>query len=91
MNYIAKTDRTISIRLNGNPVNITIIQVYGPTADVEEEKLHSFYNNVQEEIDGTPKQDLLMITSDWNAKMGNTEELRIFGKYDLGTQNEAGE
>ena len=68
-----------------------MIQVYAPTANAEEDKLDNFYDDVQEEMDRTPKQDLLMIIGDWNAKVGRTEELRIVGKYGLETQNEAGE
>ena len=41
-----KIDRIMSIRLKRNPVNITIIQVYAPTANAEDDKLDSFYNDV---------------------------------------------
>ena len=91
LGFNAKTDRIISIRLKGNPINIIIIQVYVPTANAEEDKFDSSYNDVQEEIDRIPKQDLLMIIDDWNAKMESTEEVRIIGKYGLRTRNQAGE
>ena len=90
LGYSAKTDRIISIRLKENPVSITIIQVYAPTANTEEDELDGFYNDVQEEIDRTPKQNVLMIIGDWNAKVGSTEALRIVGKYGLGARNGAG-
>ena len=62
--YDAKTDRIILIRLKGNLVNITIIQVFAPNANAEEDEPDSFDNDIQEEIDQTPKQDLLMIIGD---------------------------
>ena len=91
LSYNAKTDRIISIKLKGNPVNATIIQAYVPTANTEEDKLDSFYNDIQEEIDRAPKQELLMVIGDWNPKMGSIEKLRIVEIYGLETRNEAGE
>ena len=91
LDYNAKTHRIISIGFKVNPVNITIIQVYAPTPNAEEDKLDRFYSDVQEEIDRTRKQNLLMIIGDWNAIVRSTEERRIVGKYGLGTRKETGE
>ncbi|XP_061463080.1 craniofacial development protein 2-like isoform X1 [Rhineura floridana] len=89
--YNAKSERVISMRFNGRPINITIIQVYAPMANTEAEELERFYAEVQEEIDHTPKQDVLIIMGDWNATVGNREELGIVGRWGLGYRNEAGE
>ena len=35
-----KNDRMISVRLQGKPFNITVIQVYAPTSNAEELKLN---------------------------------------------------
>ena len=35
-----KNDRMISVRLQGKPFNITVIQVYAPTSNTEELKLN---------------------------------------------------
>ena len=37
-----KNDRMISVRLQGKPCNITVIQVYAPTSNAEERKLNGF-------------------------------------------------
>ena len=37
-----KNDRMISVRLQGKPFNMTVIQVYAPTSNAEEAKLNSF-------------------------------------------------
>ena len=34
-----KNDRMISVRFQAKPFNITVIQVYGPTANAEEDEL----------------------------------------------------
>ena len=36
-----KNDRTISVRFQGTPFNITVIQVYAPTSTLKKLKLNS--------------------------------------------------
>ena len=43
-----KNDRMISVRLQGKPFNITVIQVYAPTSDAEEAKVEWFYEDIQD-------------------------------------------
>ena len=38
-----KSDRMISVRLQGKPFNITVIQVYAPTSNAEEAEVERFY------------------------------------------------
>ena len=38
-----KTDRIISVHLQGKPFNITVIQVYALTSDAEEAEVQWFY------------------------------------------------
>ena len=42
-----KNDRMISVRLQGKPFNITVIQVYGPTSNGEEAEVERFYKDLQ--------------------------------------------
>ena len=41
-----KNDRTISVRFQGKPFNITVIQVYGPTSNTEEAEVERFYEDL---------------------------------------------
>ena len=41
-----KNDRMISVRLQGNPFNITVIQVYAPTSNAEETEVKWFYEDL---------------------------------------------
>ena len=41
-----KNDRMISIRLQGKPFNITVIQVYAPTSNAEEAEVERFYEDL---------------------------------------------
>ena len=43
-----KSDRMISVRLQGKPFNITVIQVYAPTSNAEEAEVERFYEDLQD-------------------------------------------
>ena len=80
----------ISVRLQGKPCNITVIQVYAPTSNAEEAEVERFYEELQDPLELTPKKDVLFITGDWNAKVGSQETPGITDKFGLGMRNEAG-
>ena len=79
----------ISVRFQGKPFNITVIQVYAPTSNAEEAE--RFYEDLQDLLKLTPKKDVLFITGDWNAKVGSQETHGVTGKFGLGIRNEAGQ
>ena len=64
-----KNDRMISVRFQGKPFNITVIQTYAPTSNDEEAKVEKFYEDLQDLLELTPKKDVLFIIGDWNAKV----------------------
>ena len=84
-------DRMISVRFQGKPFNITVIQAYAPTSNAKEAELEWFYEDLQNLLELTPKKDVLFITGDWNAKVGSQETPGVKGKFGLGVQNEAGQ
>ena len=63
----------ISVRFQGKPFNITVIQVYAPTTNVEEAEVQWFYEGLQDLLELTPQKDVFFITGDWNAKVGSQE------------------
>ena len=79
----------ISVRFQGKPFNITVIQVYAPTSNVEETEVERFYEDLQDLLELTPKKDVLFIIGNWNAKVGSQETSGVTGKFDLGIRNEA--
>ena len=56
-----KNDRMISIRSQGKPFNITVIQVYAPTTNAEEAEVEWFYEELQDLLELTPKKDALFV------------------------------
>ena len=77
-----KNDRMISVRFQGKPFNITVIQVYAPTSIAEEAE--QFYEDLQDLLEITPIKDVLFIIGDWNAKVGSQETPGVTGKFGLG-------
>ena len=59
-----KNNRMISIRFQGKPVNITLIQVYAPTSNAEKAEVERFYEDLQDLLELTPKKDVLFIIGD---------------------------
>ena len=86
-----KNDRMMSVHFQGKPFNITVIQVYAPTSNVEETEVERFYEDLQDFLELTPKKDVLFTLGDWNAKVGSQETPGLTGKFGLGMRNEAGQ
>ena len=59
----------ISVRFQGIPFNITVIQVYAPTNNAEEAEFEQFYEDLQDLLELTPKKDVLFIIGDWNGQI----------------------
>ena len=79
----------ISVRFQGKPFNITVIQAYAPTTNAKEAE--RFCEDLQDLLELTPKKGVLFIIEDWNAKVGIQEIPGVTGKLGLGVQNEAGQ
>ena len=58
----------ISVRFQGKPFNIMVIQVYAPTNNAEEAEVERFYEDLQDLLELTPQIVVLFMTGDWNAK-----------------------
>ena len=91
--YNPISSRIISARFDAAPFKISVIHVYAPTSSSSEEDIEAFYNDIEEALTKTDKKDILMLTGDWNAKIGNdnTDWKSVMGKYGYGDRNERGE
>ena len=78
----------ISVRFQGKPFNIMVIQAYDPTSKAEEAKVVWFYEDLQDLLELTPKKDVLFTIGNWNAKLRSQETPGVTGKFGLGVQNE---
>ena len=73
----------ISVRFQGKPFNITVIQAYAPTSNTEEAEVECFYEDLQDLLELTPPKDVFFIIGDWNTKVGNQEIPGVTGKLTL--------
>ena len=81
----------ISVRFQGKPFNIIVIQVYDLTSNAAEAEVEQSYEDLQDLLELTTKKDVLFIIGDWNAKVGSQETPGVTGKFGLRVQNEAGQ
>ena len=81
----------ISVHLQGKSFNITVIQVDALTSNAEEAEVKWFYEDLKDLLELKPKNDVLFIIGDWNAKVGSQDTPGLTGKFGLGIQNKAGQ
>ena len=65
------SSRLIAVRLRAVPFNITVVQAYAPPPKYDDDnEIEEFYDQLQNVIDETSKQDILLVQGDWNANEG---------------------
>ena len=65
----------IYISFQGQPLNVTVIQVYARKSNAEETEVEQFCEDLKDLLELTPKRDVLFMIGDWNAKVGIQEHL----------------
>ena len=89
LDAISKTAEWSLFVSKANLLYIIVIQVYVPTSNTEETEVERFYEDLQDLLELTPKEDVLFIIGNWNAKVGSQETPGVTGNFGLGIQNEA--
>ena len=51
----------ISVRFQGKPFYITVIQLYAQTSNAEEAEVERFYEDLQDLLELTPEKDALSL------------------------------
>ena len=78
-----KNNTMISGHFQSKTFNITVIQDCAPTSNAEEAEVEWFYEDLQDLLELTPKEDVLFIIGDWNAKVGSQETPGVTGNLAL--------
>ena len=87
------SSRIIALQISAKPKNITLIQVYAPTSDHDDEEVETFYEELEETIKKAPKKDIVFVMGDFNAKVGPDAHANwagTAGKYGTGETNDRG-
>ena len=88
------SDRIIEARFFSRFIKTTVIQVYAPTNEADDEVKDDFYEQLQKIVDEVPRHDMLLAIGDWNAKVGEQQlgEEGIVGKFGrIGERSDNGE
>jgi exonuclease III len=84
MGFEPISDRSCKLRIKGKFNNITLINVYAPTEDSEEEEIEEFYSHLSNICDSVSEHDSLILLGDFNARIGKeNENTEIAGKHKL--------
>uniref|UniRef100_H3AI42 Endonuclease/exonuclease/phosphatase domain-containing protein n=1 Tax=Latimeria chalumnae TaxID=7897 RepID=H3AI42_LATCH len=90
---IGINERLMTLRLNlvGNRY-ATIISVYAPTLDADDEIKEEFYSNLDQVLSGIPEGDRLILLGDFNSRIGRDSNLwnGAIGKEGMGKVNPSG-
>ena len=81
----------ISVRFQGKPFNVTVIQVYAPTSNAEETEVERFYKEIQDLLELTPQKRCPFQYRGLEYKSRKSGNTWHKGKFDFGMQNEAGQ
>ena len=74
-------------------MNLSIIQVYAPKADYEDDIIEELYEEIEDTNARIPKKDFMIIQGDWNARVGSDNHemwSKATGIYVLGNTNQRG-
>ena len=88
------SERLITLRLSVAPNRyLTIINVYAPTMDHQEDEKEAFYSQLRTLITSVPEADKLILLGDFNARVGCDHDIwgPVLGKFGKGQQNSNGE
>ncbi|XP_029655415.1 craniofacial development protein 2-like [Octopus sinensis] len=85
------SDRIILIHVRGKPLHLTFIQVYCPTTAANDYQINTFYDELQDSLRKTPKNAIIYILGDFNAKVGSLKHNDTVGNFGLGLRNDAGD
>ena len=86
------SDRIIEARFFSHFIKTTVIQVYAPTNEADDELKDDFYEQLQKIVDEVLRHDMLLVIGDWNAKVGEQQlgEEGIAGKFRQGREATTG-
>jgi exonuclease III len=91
MGYEPVNERIVVVRINGKPKNITMVQMYDPTATADEEIVQVFLDDLNRTLNAVPKHDFVIVMGDFNAKVGSQRTGSSVGCFGLGELNDAGD
>ena len=87
----SQNDRMISVRFQGKPFNIMVIQVYAPISNAEEAEVEWLYEDLQDLLELIPQKYVLFHYRGLECKSRKSRNTWSNRQFGLGAQNGAGQ
>lgn len=86
------SDRICVLTLKLEKYKVVLVQAYLPTSKAKDEDVDNLYEEIESIIKHIPKRDILVLSGDFNAKVGQLHHQYpdIVGQYNIGNYNERG-
>ncbi|XP_017334791.3 craniofacial development protein 2-like [Ictalurus punctatus] len=68
------SDRILTARFQSRHAKITVIQVYAPTNEADDEEKDTFYDQLQDTIAVVPNHDIKILLGDMNAQLSSDRQ-----------------
>ena len=91
MKIVQHSERLVLVKVQAEPVDLVIIQVYMPTSAHEDTEVEEIYEQLNDLIEEEKGSDNLVVMGDWNSVIGEGQDGKEVGAFGLGTRNERGE
>ena len=88
---VLQNDRLLLVKIQGEPADLVIIQVFMPTSTHEDNEVEEMYEQLDCLIKAENGNTNLIVMGDWNCIIGEGQDEKEVGAFGLGTRNERGE
>lgn len=88
---IPMSDRVMAIIINNKPKPISVMQVYAPTTDHDDDEVEAFYEEIERVGKKLRLDGPVLLLGDFNAKVGAGKVGNSIGMHGLGQRNDRGE
>lgn len=91
LGYWPVSNRNIMLKLKAKPFDITIIQMHVPTSSHSDDEIEEHYEEINKMLKEVKSTDILIITGDFNAKIGKGSYQDLVDNYSLRERNPRGD
>jgi len=85
---IVCNERIIAIKLQAEPINILMMQVYLPKSEHEDEEVEELYDIIEKILEEDGKGNTITtIMGDWNSIVGDEPYRNVVGPHGIGRKN----
>ena len=88
---VLQNDRLLLVRIQAEPADLVIIQVYMPTSTHEDNEAEEIYKQLDCLVKAEKGNTNLVGIGDWNCIIGEGQDEKEVGAFGLGIRNERGE